>query len=320
MNINFKKIPIEKTLFFDCETVRKTENLDPSSKEYELYRKKIRNKETDELPSEEDTLIDYKKRAPLKLGHSKIVTIGVGFVRAGEVFVKALTGSEDEILKEFFSITSQFDFLAGFNILGYDIPHCTVNASKYFDYTDVFPDKFNSSGKKVWELKSVVDLMEVVKGTSYVNMSFDEALYHFGLDSSKTEIDGSQVSEAWYGGEEEKVINYVKQDVFQTVNLFAKMQFKEPYEDFIDRSGTKTPKVEINPLEDIYNSDYLSDKVKDALKTKLGKKKLTKKDLEFIQDLLEQVYIRSEFMDTDKPEVIEGKKSEIQAFIQTLNK
>ena len=66
MNINFKKIPIEKVLFFDIETVRKTENLEPTSKEYELYRKKIRNKETDELPSEEDTLLDYKKRAPLK--------------------------------------------------------------------------------------------------------------------------------------------------------------------------------------------------------------------------------------------------------------
>ena len=82
----------------------------------------------------------------------------------------------------------------------------------------------------------------------------------------------------------------------------------------------KEKPVETNPLEDIYKSDYLSDKAKDTLKTKLGKKKLTKKDLEFIQDLLEQIYIRSEFMDTDKPEVIEGKKSEIQAFIQTLNK
>ena len=318
MNINFKRIPIEKVLFFDCETVRKTESIDPESKEFELYRKKIRNRETDELPSVEDTQADYIKKAPLKLGYSKIVTIGVGFVRAGEVFIKSLVGDEEDILREFFTISAQFDFLSGYNILGYDIPHCTVNASKYFDYTDLFQDKFVTSGKKLWELKSVVDLMEVVKGTSYINMSFDEALYHFGLNSSKTEIDGSQVSEAWYGGHQEKVINYVKQDVFQTVNLFAKMQFKPAYEDFIDRSNTITPKVETNPLEELYKSDYFSDKVKEELREKLAKKKLTKKDRDFIQDLLENVYQRSEFMDTDAPAIVEAKKSEIKMFVKTL--
>ena len=54
MNLNFKKIPIEKTLFFDCETVRLNEELDPNSKEFELYQKKIRNRDTDELPSTEE--------------------------------------------------------------------------------------------------------------------------------------------------------------------------------------------------------------------------------------------------------------------------
>lgn len=318
MNITFKKTPIEKVLFFDIETIRNSKILDPDSREFKLYQKKIRNRDTDELPSIEDTQEDYNKRAALKMGFLKIATIGLGFVRAGEVFIKALTGTEEEILSQFFEIASQFDYLAGCNIIGYDLPQCYANASKYFDYTQTIPDKFVTSGKKPWELKNIIDLMEVMRGTNYMNMSLDEMLYHFDLESSKTDIDGSMVSETWYNGEEEKVINYVKQDVFQTINLFSKMQFKEPYSSYIDRSNTRTPKIEVNPLEDMYKSDYLSDKVKSSLKAKLEKNKLTKKDRDFIQDLMENVYIRSEFMDTDNPSVVESKKSEITEFIKTL--
>ena len=319
MNTNLKKINIEDILFMDIECVRKNKELDPSSKEYELYRKKIRNRDTDELPDQETTLSHYDKQAGLRFGYNKIVTIGLGYVKKGQVYIKSIEGEEKEIIKEFFEISQSFDYMSGFNLLYFDIPLTILNGGKYFDVTDYLPEKFNTTFKKAWNLGNIIDLIDM-KGPHYSNMSFDEALYHFGLDSSKTEIDGSQVSEAWYDGEEEKVINYVKQDVFQTVNLFAKMQFKEPYEDFIDRSGTKTPKVETNPLEDIYKSDYLSDKAKDALRTKLGKKKLTKKDLEFIQDLLEQIYIRSEFMDTDNHSVIESKKNEIAVFIKSLIK
>lgn len=90
MNSSLKKIPIEKVLFFDIESVRQTKELDPESKEFQLYRKKIRDKVTDELPSVEYTLEDYKKRAALKMGYIKIITISIAFVRANEVYVKAL--------------------------------------------------------------------------------------------------------------------------------------------------------------------------------------------------------------------------------------
>ena len=318
MNQTFKRIPIEKTLFFDIEAVRAHKELDPESKEFQMYQKKLRNRDTDELPSIQETQDDYNKRAALKMGYLKIVTIGLGYVRAGEVYVKALVGSEEEILSQFFEILSQFDYVCGINILGYDLPHCYMNSAKYFDFTEIVPDKFVTSGKKPWELKSVIDLMEVAKGTHYANMSFDELLYHFGLDSSKTDIDGSQVSETWYNGEQDRVIEYVKQDVFQTINLFCKMQFNEPFEDYIDRSGSVAPKKELTPLKDIYSSNYLSDKAKAELSKILSKKKLTKKDQAFVQDLLENLYIRSEFMDSDKPDVVEAKKSEIKEMLKEI--
>ena len=88
MNQTFKRIPVEKTLFFDIEAVRAHKELDPESKEFQMYQKKLRNRDTDELPSIQETQDDYNKRAALKMGYLKIVTIGLGYVRAGEVYVK----------------------------------------------------------------------------------------------------------------------------------------------------------------------------------------------------------------------------------------
>ena len=333
MNLNFKRIPIEKTLFFDIETVRANKTLDVDSKEFDLYRKKIRDKNTDELPSVEDTLEDYNRRAALKMGYSTIVTIGVGYVRAGDAFIKHLSGTEEEILKEFLVIASKFDYICGVNILGYDLPFIYTNASKYFDFTEIIPDRFVTSGKKPWELKNIVDLLEVIRGTHYANMSLDEMLYHYDLDSSKDDIDGSMVSNEYYTNGINKIIPYVKKDVFATMNLFLKMQFQKPFTDFVDRSpidnsGSSTKEVEkdggdfneINLLELLYSTNYLSDTVKKGIVKRLEGKKLTAKDKSYLQDLLENIYIRSEFMDTDNADVVQAKKAEISDFIKNIKK
>ena len=318
MNINLKKIDIEKILFFDIETVRKNEQLEPDSREFELYQKKIRNRETDELPTQEETLLDYEKRAALRIGFTRIVTIGVGFVKSGKAYVKHIKGTEEEILSEFFAITNQFEYLAGNNILGYDLPVIYTSAIKYFDFTGMIKDSFNTSGKKPWELKNVIDLMDVFKGTHYANLSLDEVMFHFGLESSKGDIDGSQVSKVYYEEGLDRILEYVKKDVFANINIFLKMRFEDTFPDFTDRSDVKTEIVKKSPLQIIYESDYFSDAVKNDLRAILSKKKMTKKDKDFIREILSKVYIKTEFMDTDKPNVIEGKLAEIEEFIKTL--
>lgn len=321
MNSTLKKIPIEKVLFFDIETVRQSKELDPESKEFQLYRKKIRDKVTDELPSVEETVDDYRKRAALRIGYTKIIAISVAFVRANEVYVKVFKGEENDILKSFFEITVKFDYLSGVNILGYDLPVCFLNAAKYFDYTEIVPDRFVTSGKKPWELKSIIDLMDVVKGTHYVNMSLDEMLYHFGLDSSKTDIDGSQVSEVYYSEGMERITAYAKQDVFANVNLFKAVRFETPFDSYIDRDNTVATEPELQestPLQKLYDLDYLSDNVKDSIRKILSKKRLTQKDKDFIQEILENIYIRTAFLAEDTPDVKESKKAEIKEFLKSI--
>lgn len=319
MNNNLKRLDIEKILFFDIETARKNAELDINSKEFDLYQKKIRNRETDELPGAQETLNDYRKRAALKIGFTKIIAIGVGFVKGNKAYVKHLKGSEEEIIDQFFAIANQFEFLSGYNILQYDLPVIYTSAIKYMDYVSLIKDEFNTSGKKPWELRNIIDLMDVFKGTHYANLSLDEVCYHFDLESSKDGgIDGSKVSEVYYSDGIELILEYVKKDVFANINVFRKMRFEEAFEEFTDRSDVVVEIKKPNFFEIIYKTDYFSDSSKNDIRAVLEKKKLTKKDKEFITDILEKVYVKSEFMNEDKPDIVEAKRAEIQDFINTL--
>ena len=120
-------------------------------------------------------------------------------------------------------ITQNFKYICGYNIIQFDLPICSYNASKYFDITSVLNPLFNVSQKKIWDMRNVIDLMDVVRGTHFSNISLDEALYHYDIPSSKDDISGSQVSEVYYSEGPERIYEYVKKDVFATVNLFLKL-------------------------------------------------------------------------------------------------
>ena len=318
MNTNFKSIKVEDILFFDMECVRRNKELDVNSKEFELYQYKLRNRETDELPSVEVTIEDYNRRGALKMGFNKIVTIGVGYARNSKLYIKHIQGTEEQVLNEFFKITQNFKYICGYNIIQFDLPMCGYNASKYFDITTMLNPTFNVSQKKIWDMKNVIDLMDVIKGTHYSNVSLDEVLYHYNIPSSKDDISGAQVSEVYYTEGPERIYEYVKKDVFATVNLFLKLQYNPTFDNFIDRSGCKDKGMKLPLLGKLYLQNYLSDEIKSELESLLSKKKLTKKDKENVQIILEGVYIRDEFMASDDNETIERKKIEISEFLKKL--
>lgn len=322
MNDFLEKINQESILFFDIECVRRSEELKKDTKEYELYMKKTRNRDTDEFLLHDELVEDYAKRAALKMGYQKIVSIGVGFIRKGDVYIKHIDGEEEDILKEFFNLTNHFDYLCGHNIIGFDLPICLFNAARYFNPNKLLKPAFNTSGKKPWELKSILDTMDIIKGTHFSNISLSEALYHFGIEDSKDDIDGSQVSQTYYTEGVDKINIYVKKDVFAVVNLFRALTFQDRFVDFIDRNSEEgnEEKMEFSPLKYLYNCDRMSDEVKEVLKNQLLKsgKKPTKKEVGHIREIIESVYIRTEFMKEDKPDVVEAKKAEVSNFLKEL--
>ena len=71
-------------------------------------------------------------------------------------------------------------------------------------------------------------------------------------------------------------------------------------------------------LEKLYLQNYLSEEIKEELENILSKKKITKKDKENIQIILEGIYIRDTFMASDDSETMERKKNEISEFLKTV--
>ena len=218
MNQNFRGIRIEDVLFFDAEVVKNQENIDVESKEFKLFRKKLRNKETDELPNIEETIVEYNRIAGLKITYNKVVCISVGAVKEGKLYLKSYIGDEKTVIESFYKKTQEYNYIAGMNVIFYDLPTIRVYALRHGDIILNLPDKYNDSGKKEWELKSVIDLMNFFKGSHYVNSSLDEISEHLGLPSSKEDgIDGSQVSKVYYEGGIKIIEQYCKRDVLNCV-------------------------------------------------------------------------------------------------------
>ena len=318
MNQTIKKVNQERVLFMDIEDVHRSKELVVGSREFELYKKKTRDRETDEFLSDEDVVEHYKKRAALKMCYTKIVCIGVGFIKGGEVHIKSLEGTEEEVIRQFCTIAQNFDYMSFSNGIAFDLPMVINNGYRYFDVCEVLPDRFVTSGKKIWNLDRLIDLQEVFKGTHYYASSLDEMCYHFDLPSSKGELDGSMVSEEYWNNGIEKISKYVKQDVFACVNLFKKMRFEQPFDRFIDKNEIINiePFVEELPLlQKIYKAEYISEETKAQIKEKLGKKKLTKKDKIIIEDILISVYCNNTIFSSDKPAVKEAKINEIKELL-----
>lgn len=289
MNQIVKKVNEEKVLFFDLEVVRRNKELDPQSREFKLFQKKVRDRETDELLPTEDVQELYKKRAALKMCYMKVVSIGVGFIKDRKVHIKALEGDEESILKQFCNIANSFDYVCGANILGYDLPVVAVNSLRYFDITESLADRFLTSGKKPWNLDRCLDLMDIFRGTHYANTSLEEMCYHFDLPSSKSELDGSMVSEEYWNNGLEKINKYVKQDVFASVNVFKRMRFEESFKEFIDKNETVNLEPfteEIPILQQLNILKGMSETNKDVLKKLLKKKKLAVKDRDIVFNLI----------------------------------
>ena len=250
--------------------------------------------------------------------YTKIVSIGVGFIKDGQVHIKALEGTEEEVIRQFCTIANSFDYICGANIIAFDIPMIIVNGMRYFNVSEHLNDKYITSGKKPWELKSIIDLLDQFRGTHYGNSSVDEMCFHFGLESSKSEIDGSMVSDDYWENGVDKINIYVKKDVFANINIFKKMRFEQPFETFIDKNELTTvePFTEEQPLlQKIYKATNISEETRKQIQERLSKKKVSKKDKEYLEDILSSLYVNSAMFSADKPEIKERKKQEIKEII-----
>lgn len=313
MNTTFKKINIEDCLFFDGEMVSLNPELKIDSKEYDLWQWKNRDKNTDEFLSDEELQRLYKRTSALKIGYNKVVTVGVGFVKDNNVRVKALKGDEKDILMEFFKYASKFKYLVSFNGIGFDMPVFIANGNKHFDVTEYLIDSHNVSQKKSWDLKSHIDLIEVIKGSHYNNLSFDECCYMYGVKSPKEgDIKGDKVTETYYTIGINPILDYVKKDVFSLINLFRATRHEVQFENYVDVSESQEEVSNKTPLQTLYEQKEISVEFQNYIKGLLAEKKPTAKEKKILKDILQTLSIQEQQFIVGEVEIIYADKADVK--------
>ena len=227
------------------------------------------------------------------------------------MYLNSYIGEEKDVIEKFYKKSQEYLILAGWNILGYDLPTTRVNSLRHGDIVKNLPERFIESGKKPWNLeKSIVDLMDYFKGTFFYNSSLDEACELLEIPSPKEGgIDGSQVSKVFYDGGIEDISLYCKRDVLSVVNIFNKMRFENIFTDFVDINNKKSviPKEVVIPfLQRLYMSKNFNDDAKTEIEALIKDKKITEADKKHLGDILLSVYI----VKGDKVGIKKEKKQE----------
>jgi len=223
-------INIRNTLIIDIETVSATEEFEHLDERL----KKQWERKVSFLKNENEHTVDelYFERAGLYAEFGKVICIGVGF------FVKTKLGDMGLRIKAYSSdnekeLLLQFKELINDTLDGEDLILCAHNG-KDFDFPYLcrrylingidIPIALQISGKKPWEINHL-DTMEMWKfGDRRNYASLDLLASLFSIESSKKEIDGSQVNRSYYVDNDlEKIADYCKQDVYVTANLYLRM-------------------------------------------------------------------------------------------------
>ncbi len=230
-------LDIANVLFLDIETVSQQAaftQLDDNFKSlWQLKSKQLLRKYEEGVTQQEAETL-YPERAAIYAEFGKIVCISVGFI-AREKESKALKlrlksfANEDEsaLLQDFSQLISQYyntpskHFLCGHNIREFDIPYiCRRMVINQLP----LPRMLDISGKKPWELKHLLDTMELWKFgdyKSYTSLNLLAAV--LGFPTPKDDIDGSQVGKVfWEEKDLSRIAKYCEKDVLAVVQLLLR--------------------------------------------------------------------------------------------------
>lgn len=198
-----------------------------------LWLKKAAFLRNDEEASLEEL---YFQRAGVFAEFAKIITIAIGYFTRQEegdfgIRVKSLASDdEQEILGDFRDVIEKFDqrflTLCAHNGKEFDFPFI---CRRYLLNGLNIPEVLDISGKKPWEVRHL-DTMEMWKfgdRKSYTSLDLLAAL--FNIESSKKDMDGSMVNQAYHvEGNLDKIADYCQNDVVVLAQLFLKFKNLPP--------------------------------------------------------------------------------------------
>ncbi|HMS69154.1 MAG TPA: ribonuclease H-like domain-containing protein [Saprospiraceae bacterium] len=221
---------LTSTLFLDIETVSEF----PDYESLPAVFKELWDKKAVRINPESATdllLRDkiYKNNAAIYAEFGKIVCISVGYINSDkQIRAKSFAGhDEKQILEEFTALISQhFDdpksyFFCGHNIKEFDIPYICRRMVKH---GVTMPHMLDIAGKKPWQTEQLMDTLDLwrfgdIKG--YTSLALICAV--LGIESPKSDLDGSKVGPVYYEDQDlERIVSYCVEDVIATMKVMFK--------------------------------------------------------------------------------------------------
>lgn len=214
-------------LFVDIETAAQTNEFDENHPQFHVFQWKHRNKETDELLDTDEVVALYNRIAALSPIYGKVVCITVGYVLDGKAVIMTFSGSEYQIISDFYELLNRLGRTLVIWNADFDLPYVRKRAVLCGVDTVLSNDCGNDAGKKPWSIKGVLDLMQQWKGIGFYNDSLEEVAVALGLPSPKEDLRGSEVTLAFYNGRVAEIIKYCEADVLALINIFRTITFQD---------------------------------------------------------------------------------------------
>lgn len=223
-----RKIPLDKILFLDIETVPESECWDDLSENMQkLWIDKTQWQRKDEIsPSE-----FYHDRGGIMAEFGKIICISCGIIlENGKFRVKSFYGHNEQKLLQNFADLLETKFFTPQHVL------CAHNG-KEFDFPFIarrmiineveLPQILNLHGKKPWEINHL-DTMELWKFGDYKHYTSIKLLTEvLGIPTPKDDIDGSQVAHVYYKEKDlERIKIYCEKDTLAVAQIFRKFRYE----------------------------------------------------------------------------------------------
>lgn len=197
-----------KKLFFDIETI----SADEDFKDY--FQNEYDKKLVHEISFDE-----FFSKTALDGNFGRIFCIGYA-LNDGELDC-ICEDTEAKTLEKFWQIAKDCDLFIGHNVFDFDLKYILKRSV----INNVKPTRNLSFAR--YRNNPIYDTMREWDCWGQSMTSLDKLARILGLETSKGEMDGSKVTEAFHKGDGEKICEYCKQDVRLTRQIYNKINFIE---------------------------------------------------------------------------------------------
>lgn len=223
----------EQLFYWDCEWVPVVQDYFNLKMDFPLLADAFEHQVEKWLDKDDPYRLDPKgasqywdEKAHMYPEFCQIVCVSYGYFNKGNFVIKSLYGKDErklmEPIPELFNKVGQSGYyLCGYAIKRYDMPWLSKRLMAN-GFTP--PSNLCVYGKKPWDVE-VFDLPEVWgQGCNQESYTpFELACAAVGMESSKDDLSGPMVKEAYWNGELERIKKYCEKDVLKTKDLAVKL-------------------------------------------------------------------------------------------------